>query len=234
MKRIFLFCFLILGSYVFADACIKDFFNLNQDFCKKVEIKFRGTYDYHDIKDKNYEECWIFCIEKTNGIDTILCYPAYNNKTNPNEGKIQIGEQIFITKDKNLYVPELEIYSINYNEKIYLLFLGKVGKYGDKICFIFDITDPDNIKFYPPEERFVCKEVADNFAGIFQNKFCFLFSIWVSDTRLEYKLIPYYIEDNVLKMLCDEKGDAYYVRYYFLDRFEQQLVIEDVHLPDKR
>lgn len=234
LRNILFIILFINSTFLFSEesSLASHFFN---DLCQLGEVKIigYGTLEEQYISEDNYFPCWIFSIEKINEIDSFLYYEP--REISPlSEYKIKINNQQFCFKDYSLFIPSIKLYSLCYEQKIYLILLSGIGKYGDKICFIFDITDPDNIKFYPPEERFVCKEVADNFAGIFQNKLCFLFSIWDSDTRLEYKLIPYYIEDNVLKMLCDEKGDAYYVRYYFLDRFEQQLVIEDVHLPDKR
>lgn len=68
------------------------------------------------------------------------------------------------------------------------------------------------------------------FAGIYQDKLCFLFSEW-RDDNLKYKLAFYFIDGGVLKPLCDEKGNPYYINYSFLDKYEQQMVTEEKYLP---
>ena len=121
--------------------------------------------------------------------------------------------------------------SITYNGKRYLLLFNSIGKYGDKECFIFDITEPGKILFYPPEERFVEAEIKDNFFGIYQNKLCFLFSKRRFNWNGQYRLQPYYINGNTLKELCDKKGNPYFIDYTYKTKFEEEYVIDGLYVP---
>ena len=78
----------------------------------------------------------------------------------------EINKQEFCFKDCALFIPSIKLYSFCYKQKTYLILLSETGKYGDKICYIFDITDPDNIKCYPPEKRFIEAEMLDKFVGM--------------------------------------------------------------------
>ena len=50
----------------------------------------------------------------------------------------------------------------------------------------------------------------------------------------QYKLIPYFIEDDTLKELCDEKGDPYFIDYSFTTKYEQEYIIEDMKFPEAK
>ncbi len=222
-----------MSCFIFSNRNLEDSFCFENYSLNNVKIKSRGTLEHKYIEDTYYEECWLFDIEKTNGIEEILWYPDYNNRINRNEGKIVINKQIFIFKDYGLYVPEVKLYSINYNEKTYLLIMGNIGKYGNKRCFIFDITDSDSIAFYQPESKFICKEMAEHFVGIYNNKLCFFFSTKRYEWNGQYKLAPYYIEGDSLKQLCDKNGKPYFVDYSYKTKYEQEYVIDDKYIPPR-
>lgn len=230
MKNKIIFCLLIMGSYIFADANVENSFSF-----KKVEITSQGWLEPQYLKDSDYEECLMFFIKTVSGIENISIYPSYHNKTDRRKGKIEINNQEFIYEETSLMVWSLwfeflKIYSISYRNKSYMILTGDVGKYGDKICLIFDITNPKRIIFYPPEEKIIYRKFAEDFASVYQDKLCFLFSEW-RDDNLKYKLAFYFIDGGVLKPLCDEKGNPYYINYSFLDKYEQQMVTEEKYLP---
>lgn len=234
-KKILFYSLILLSSYIFAEGTLNDVVNSFQDYSlKEIKIKSKGTLEYDYIDDSNFEECWIFNTEKINGIEEFFWYPAYNNKVNRKEGKIKINNQIFTSERFGCDLYGAEIYSVNYNDKTYLLFLASVGKYGDKICFIFDITDSQKIIFVELLNKFVPKEIGTNFVRIYQNNLYFLLSTRRNDWNGQYKLIPYFIEDDTLKELCDEKGDPYFIDYSFTTKYEQEYIIEDLNFPEAK
>ena len=91
--------------------------------------------------------------------------------------------------------------------------------------------DGYHIIFYSPKDKFIEAEFGKDFFGIYQNKLCFFFSTANIDLNGQYRLIPYYIDDDSLKPLCDERSKYYFVNYVYKDRFKQKLVIGETYIP---
>lgn len=231
LKKILFVILFINASFVFSEESGLESYFLNSR-CQLEEVKVidYGTLEEKYISETNYFPCWIFSIEKINEIDSFLYYEP-RNISPLSAHKIEINKQEFCFKDCALFIPSIKLYSFCYKQKTYLILLSETGKYGDKICFIFDITDPDNIKCYPPEKRFIEAEMLDNFVGVCQNKLCFLFSTKRFDWNGQYQLTPYYIEDDFLKKLCDKNGNPYFINYSYTTKYEQEYIIEDKNIP---
>lgn len=226
-----LIVFFISTAFVFAEeSSLASYYINNRCQLDEVRIIEYGTLEEPYISESNYSPCWIFSIEEVNGIDSFLYYEP-RQICSFYEYKIEINNQQFCFKDKVLTVRSLKINSFCYEKRTYLILLSEIGKYGDKICFIFDITTPDNIKFYPPGQRFVEEKMLGDFIGVCQNKLCFFFSTKRYDWNGQYQLIPYYIEDTLLKELCDGNGEPYFINYSYTSKFEQEYILEDKNIP---
>lgn len=229
-------CLLLSSHMVFAENNLQKLFGFKEYPYKEIAITDRGTLEKQYIKDTDYSVCWIFSVEGLKGIDKFLYYPSDNNKVNKFTTKIEINNQEFAFEFFNweFLVPYLKLRSVHFEGRTFLLFLGGFSKYNDEVCFIFDITNPDRIVFYPPENRFVEAGLRDAFFGLYQNKFCFFFSesgfAWNGHYWL--RLSPYFIDEGVLKELCDENGNPYFVLYEYTTKYGQEFVIEEKNLPD--
>ena len=235
-KRLLLICLLCFNTIVFAKETLKSKFVFDE-YPSKV-IKLNGIYSLTEKDMKEYPEFsagWIFSFDNINGIDSLYYFPPYNNEVNYGEGKIVINNQLFVTKDtyfiRPFYYESERISSITYNDRTYLILLGPCNsKYYEIQAFIFDITEPENILFIPPEEKYIEAEFENKFFGIYQGKLCFFLSTW---GNLACILNPYYIDGAYLKPLCDEKGNPYYVKYthYFTENYERAIEITDEYIP---
>lgn len=217
--------------FVFADTNLHSLFNFKEYPCKEIQIKSSGTLEPQYIKDSDYSTCWIFSIENIKGIETFLYYPMGNNKV-CRKGKFEINGQEFIYNESDFQLPSMKLYSVNFDEKTFLLISGNIGKYNDRICFIFDITDSKHIVFYPPEKRFVESDFDKKFFGLYQNKLCFFFSTRRFEWNGQYKLSPYFVEGDLLRELCDENGKPYFINYSYTTKYEQEFVIEEKNIPN--
>ena len=231
-KYIYMICLLFTISQIYADNLLKDIFVF--DSCQHIEysIDEHGWLEHDKLENSNYSECMVISIDGLKNIPFINYYPLGLNSKDKKEGMFEINNQKFVFHD-SYFDSEIEIVSIYFDSKQYLLLTGEVGKYGDRVCFIFDITDPKHILFYPPGKgKFVTKELADNcYFGLFQNKLCFFFSTRRFDWNGQYKLSPYFIEGDSLKELCDKNGNPYFVNYSYTTKYEQEFVIEDKNIP---
>ena len=234
LRKIFLICLLFFNFNFFAEDNLKSKF-IFEEYPSK-EIKIKGIYSLTEKDMKEYPEYsmgWLLSFDNVNEIKSFYYFPPYNNEVNYGEGKFVINDQVFITKDI-FYLPfsliDIEgiLFSITLNVKNYLILISDFGKYGDIMAFIFDITDPENILFIPPEEKFIEAEFEKKFFGIYQDKLCFFLSTW--NNRV---LSPYYIEEETLKPLCDEIGHPYFVKYthYFTENYERAIEITDEYIP---
>ena len=233
LRNILFIILFINATFLFSEeSSLSSHYFYNRCQLKEEKIIGYGTLEEQSISESNYYPCWIFSIEKINEIDSFLYYVP--RKISPFfEYKIEINNQQFCFKDISLFIPSLKLYSFCYAKKLYLILLSEIGKYGDKICLIFDITNPDNITFYPPEERFIEAEMLEKFIGVCQNKLCFFFSTKRYEWNGQYKLAPYYIEGDSLKQLCDKNGKPYFVDYSYKTKYEQEYVIDDKYIPPK-
>lgn len=220
-KSIFMLAGILLSMLCYAENSIESLFHLKE-------------YPHENISVTKYAwtECLFFSFENINGIDSLFYFPPENSKENSGKAILEINSQQFVINDINMCFvsPEIKLYSVL--DKEYLIFFGEIGKYGDRICFIFDITNPNHIILYQPEERFIDKNIVEKFIGIYQNKLCFFFSTRRFNWNSQYRLSPYFIEQNSLKELCDENGNPYFVNYSYTTKYEQEYVIEDKNIPD--
>lgn len=228
-KIIILLQFFFTVFVLYADNKFGFFFDSYE--CTEHVIDGHGWLEHDKLKNTTFSECMMIKINELEEISYMLYYPIGSNSVDLREGMFEINTQTFSFHDFRFDFLGIKILSLSFENKKYLLFLGNVGKYGDKICFIFDISNPEHIIFYPPEKRFICKELSENFIGIYQDKLCFFFSTRRYDWNGEYKLSPYFIESTTVKELCDEKGNPYYINYSFMDRFEQKMMIEEEYIP---
>ncbi|MBM7023873.1 hypothetical protein [Treponema sp. Marseille-Q4523] len=232
VRQVFMLLYLVLSSVlIFADTSLRSLFDFKEYPYKEIQIKDRGTLEPQYIKDSDYSTCWIFSIENIKGIETFLYYPMGNNKE-CRKGKFEINGQEFVYNESDFDLHSLKLCSANFEDKTFLMLLGNIGKYDDRICFIFDITDPEHIVFYPPGKRFIEADFDKKFFGLYQNKLCFFFSIRRFEWNGQYKLSPYVIDGDLLKELCDENGKPYFINYSYTTKYEQEFVIEGKNVPD--
>ena len=232
VRQVFMLLYLVLSSaLIFADTSLRSLFDFKEYPYKEIQIKDRGTLEPQYIKDSDYSTCWIFSIENIKGIETFLYYPMGNNKE-CRKGKFEINGQEFVYNESDFDLHSLKLCSANFEDKTFLMLLGNIGKYDDRICFIFDITDPEHIVFYPPGKRFIEADFDKKFFGLYQNKLCFFFSIRRFEWNGQYKLSPYVIDGDLLKELCDENGKPYFINYSYTTKYEQEFVIEGKNVPD--
>ena len=232
-KLLFL-CLLLSSRMVFAENNLRTLFDFKEYPSKEIVITDRGTFESQYIKDTDYSVCWGFSVEGLKGIDRFLYYPSECNKVNKfTTGKIEINNQEFAFKFFNweFLVPFLTLRSVHFEGRTFLLLLGGFSKYYDKVCFMFDITNPDRIVFYPPENRFVEADLRDAFFGLYQNKFCFFFSEQRFDWNGQYRLSPYVAEGGSLKALRDKNGNPYFVDYAYTEGYKRGFVIEGKNVP---
>lgn len=226
MKKIFLFLFVLSNCFLFAKESLSGLFIFEARKIDEINVE-RGSLEPSFIKDKNYTSCWIFHTENIKGIDSFLYYPYYDNSTCKTfESKIEINNQEIFFKG-SFDIPFTHFYTLEYENKIYLIITTSLGKYCDQTARIFDITNPEKIIFYPSEGKFIEKDFGERFVGIYQNKLCFFFSKKRFEWNGQYELAPYYIEGDAFKQLCDKNGKPYFVNYSYKDRFEQELLIEE-------
>ena len=225
MKKYFFIYFLLSTCFLFAEENLKGLFDFKE--LPVDEIKADRFFIEPDcIKDSNYTDCLIYEIENTKGIESILYYPYYGNKIKNHESKIVINNQEFVF-DGYIDITFVKFYKFRYKNQLFLILTTPLGKYGDFEAFIFDVTNIDNIFFYPAEDRFVEKDFGEYFVGLYQNKLCFFFSKRRFDWNGQYELSPYYIVDASLKQLCNKKGKPYFINYKYKDKFEQEFIIEE-------
>jgi len=230
--QVFMLLYLAPSStLLFADTSLRSLFDFKEYPYKEIQIKSRGTLEPQYIKDSDYSTCWILSIENIKGIETFLYYPMGNNKE-CRKGKFEINGQEFVYNESDFDLHSLKLCSANFEDKTFLMLLGNIGKYNDCICFIFDITDPEHIVFYPPEKRFIEADFNKNFFGLYQNKLCFFFSTRRFEWNGRYKLSPYFIDGDLLKELYDENGKPYFINYSYTTKYEQAFVIEEKNIPD--
>ncbi len=231
MKKIVFIFILLSNCFLFANENLKELFIFKEIKIDEVNVN-RGSLEPSYIKDKNYTDCWIFQTENIKGIESILYYPYYANSTGKtHESKIEINNQEIIF-DGYLDISFIQFYTFKYKEKFYLIITTPLGKYYDKESYIFDITNPKKIVFYPPEGKFIEKDFGEQFIGIYQNTLCFFFSKRRFDWNGKYELAPYCIEEDTFKQLCDENGKPYFINYTYKERFEQELLIEEKNISD--
>lgn len=230
-KRLLLICLLCFNTIVFAKETLKSKFSFNEYPYEENSIDFLGSVDPGYLIGSKFSVCRIFSIENVNDISLIKYYPMDMNNECKDEAKIEINNQEFVFKEyQNIWIHKVNMNSINYNGRKYIFLIGNIGKYHDNKIYIFDITDPENILFIPPEEKFIEAEFENKFFGIYQGKLCFFLSTW---GNLACILNPYYIDGASLKPLCDEKGNPYYVKYthYFTENYERAIEITDEYIP---
>lgn len=237
MRRngLFFLCLLLSSRLLFAESRLRTLFDFAEYPSKEIAITERGTLESQYIKDSDYSVCWIFFVEGLKDIDRFLYYPPSNNEVHKFMGTFEINNQefTFMGRDyRDFWLPGLALRSVNFEGKTFLLLLGGIGKYRDKICFMFDITNPDHIVFYPPENRFVEADFGSAFFGLYQNKLCFFFSTKRFDWNGQYRLSPYVVYGESLKELRDENGNPYFVDYLYTTKYEQEFVIEGSHIPN--
>lgn len=225
-------CLLLSSRMVFAESNLRTLFDFREYPSKEIAIKDSGIFESQQIKDSDYSACWIFSIEKLKGIDTFLYYPPSHNEVHKFMGKFEINNQEFTFMSGDFWLPSLALRSVDFKDRTFLLFLGDIGKYSDKICFVFDITNPDRIVFYPPDNRFVEADFGNKFFGLYQDKFCFFFSTRRFEWNGQYRLCPYVIDGVSLRRLCDENGNPYFVDYLYITKYEQEFTIEEKNIPD--
>ena len=225
MKKILFSIFLLVNCLAFAEEGLKGLFDFKELPVNKVQVEY-GSLMPQYIKDSDYTDCWIFGTENIQSINTFLYYPYYANKKQGHESKIVINDQEFLF-DGYLDVPFVGFLTFKYEKNAYLILTIPFGKYFDRQTYIFDITNPNKIVFYPPDHKFVEADFGETFIGVYNNKLCFFFAKNRFDWNLQCELSPYYIDGDSLKQLCDKKGNPYYINYSYNDRFEQELVIED-------
>lgn len=232
LRKIFLICLLFFNFNFFAEDNLKSKFIFDEYPSKEI----KGIYSLTEKDMKEYPEYsmgWLLSFDNVNEIKSFYYFPPYNNEVNYGEGKFVINNRLFVTKDtyfiRPFYYESERISSITYNDRTYLILLGPCNsKYYEIQAFIFDITDPENILFIPPEEKYIEAEFENKFFGIYQGKLCFFLSTW--NNRV---LSPYYIEEETLKPLCDEIGHPYFVKYthYFTENYERAIEITDEYIP---
>lgn len=216
-----------------AENKFENFFNFGLYKYAEHSIDEHGWLEHDRLKNTSFSECMVIRIEKLKEISYMLYYPIGSNGIDLKAGMFEINNQKFIIHDIRFNSFGIKILSLSFENKKYLFFLGNTGKYGNRVCFIFDITNPENIIFYPPEDKFVEADFQNNFFGIYQNKLCFFFSRRRFDWNGQYSLVPYYIDEDSLKPLCDEKGNPYFVNYAYKDRHKNELMLEDKYIPKK-
>lgn len=220
------FVFILLSNYfLFAAENLKELFIFEKIKIDEINVE-RGCLEPLYIKDKNYTSCWIFQTDNIKGIKSFLYYPYDSNISKNNESKIEINNQEIIF-DGYFHVPFIHFYTIKYKKQSYLIITTPLGKYFDEKTYVFDITNPEKIIFYPPEDKFIEKDFGKQFIGIYQNKLCFFFSKRRFDWNGQYELAPYYIERDNFIQLYDENDRPYFIKYSYKDRFEQELLIEE-------
>ena len=228
-------CLLLSSRMIFAENNLRSLFDFKEYPSKEIAITDRGTLEEQYIKDPDYSVCWVFSVEGLKGIDGFLYYPSDCNKVNKSTTKIEINNQEFVFEFFNweFLVPFLTLRSVDFEGRTFLLLLGGFSKYYDKVCFMFDITNPDRIVFYPPENRFVEAGLRDAFFGLYQNKFCFFFSEWGFKWNGQYwlRLSPYFIDGDALKELRDKNGNPYFVIYEYTTKCKQGFIIEEKNIP---
>lgn len=225
MKKIIFYICLFVNCFAFAEEGLKGLYNFKELPVNEVLVEHAYRMP-QDIEDPDYTDCLVFDTDKIKGINSFLFYPYYSSKNQVHENKIVINDQEFLF-DGYLDVPFVKFYTLKYKKMTYMILTQPLGKYFDREAYIFDITNPKKIIFFPPDGRFIEKDFGENFVGIYQNNLCFFFSKNRFDWNLQCELSPYYIVGDSLKQLCDKKGNPYYVNYSYNDRFEQELVIED-------
>ena len=201
--------------------------------CEDVKIQSYGSLEEKWLmeKDPNYEQCWLLRLENVNGIEDIFYFPRECDTSNKKEGKLEINNQIFVCDKSIVSIPYIMLKTIIFNGKTYLFLFSERGKYFDKECFIFDITDPEKITFYPPGKKFVEADILENFFGVYQNKLCLLFSKRRFDWNGQYRMGLYYIDGDSLKELSDDKGKSYYIDYTYTTRFEDVFTVDEKYVP---
>lgn len=217
---------------LYADNTFKNVFNFDSYKYTEHLIDEHSWLEHDKLQNTGFSECKVIIIEELKEIPCILYYPIGSNTADLRESMFEINNQKFIIHDIRFDSFMIKILSVAFENKKYMLFLGNVGKYGDRICFIFDITNPGHIVFYPPEEMFVCKELADNFVGMYQGRLCFFFSEKRFSWNGQYRLSPYFIDGESLKELHDENGKPYFVDYAYTTKYEQEFVIEEKNIPN--
>lgn len=232
MKKVaFLIQIIFTVFLLYADNKFKNFFYFDSYKYTEHTIDEHGWLEHDKLQNTGFSECKVIVIENLNETPRILYYPIGSNTVDLLEAMFEINNQKFITHDIRFDSSGIKILSLSFESKKYILFLGYVGKYGDRICFIFDITEPNHIVFYSAKDKFIEAGFGKDFFGIYQDKLCFFFSTGKFGLNGQYSLIPYYIDDDSLKPLCDEKGKSYFVDYAYKDRYKQKLVIGETYIP---
>ena len=219
---------------LYADNKFKNLFNFDSYKYTEHSVNEHGWLEHDKLQNTGFSECQVIKIEKLKEIPFILYYPIGCNAADLQEGMFEINNQKFIIHDIRFDFFGIKILSVSFENKKYMLFLGGIGKYGEKICFIFDITNPGHIVFYPPENRFVEAGFDNAFFGLYQNKFCFFFSEWGFKWNGQYwlRLSPYFIDGDALKELRDKNGNPYFVIYEYTTKYKQGFIIEEKNIPN--
>lgn len=233
MKKNFISIQIIFTFFLlYADNKFKNFFYFDSYSYTEYIIDEHAWLEHDKLQNTGFSDCKVITIEKLKEIPYILYYPIGSNNIDLLKGMFEINNQKFIINDIRFDSSGIKVLTVSFEYKKYLLFIGYVGKYGDRVCFIFNITDPNHIIFYSPKDKFIEAEFGKDFFGIYQNKLCFFFSTANIDLNGQYRLIPYYIDDDSLKPLCDERSKYYFVNYVYKDRFKQKLVFGEKYTPN--
>ncbi|MBR5933585.1 MAG: hypothetical protein IK002_06305 [Treponema sp.] len=210
----------------FLEDNLKGLYDFKKLPVKEIKAEYRFLVPEH-IEDKDYQDCRTFNLDDHKEIKSFLLYPYYSHKIKDQKNKIVINSQEFVFDGYLGDTPHLKFYSFSYKNKSYLIFTSPLGKYFDYEAYIFDITDPEKIIFYPAQDRYVEADFNTNFIGIYNNELCFFFSTRRFDWNGQYSLSPYYINGDSFKKLCDKNGNPYFVNYAYKYKYERGLIIED-------
>lgn len=233
-KNICIFSFFFLIPLIYADTKILNLHGFSVYPYKEIQVKDHGWLESQYLSNTGFSDCCVFLFDDLKEITQIKYYPAADNKNNANEGKIAINNQEFFFKGlDDIQTENVKLYSIEFENKKYLLFIGKMSIGYFYKCYIFDVTNSERIIFYPPQIKLVDLSFGDIFFGVYQNKLCFFFSTQRTEMNGHYRLNPYYIKENILKELCDEKNQPYYLDYSYNAKDMSNLVIEESNMIKK-
>jgi hypothetical protein len=225
MKKILFIIAFFANCLLFADDGLTGLYDFKKLPINEIEVEIASLVP-EDIEDPDYTDCRVLEAENITWIKSFLYYPYFGKKIKKHESKITINNQEFIF-DGYLDISFMKFYTLKYKNQSYLIITTPLGKYRDFEAYIFDISNPEHILFYPAEDRFVDWILGQNYIGVYKNKLCFFFSTKRFEWNGQYKLSPYYIEGNSLKQLCDKNGNPYFINYSYEDKYEQKLIIEE-------
>lgn len=208
-KRMVILIFAFMTVLCFADE-VSELYKIEAVDCKVYDIKrqfFISECNYLGYENYAYE----YILDKEIGFDKLEYYPIWMYGK---ESFFIMGNQKFsyLTDgyDSEYYLDK--VYLLQYDEKKYLVLYNKAASLFKNHGFIFDITEPEKVKFYHFTDYSPLDIYSDRlnrvFFGRFEGQLCFFVRV-CRDTYTEgYDIVPYTIKNDSLEELIGIHGES--------------------------